>query len=44
MMLHLFRKHRTRRPMLTLTVYSHVTPTMQRGAADQLDALLSSKG
>jgi integrase len=28
-------------PMLTLTVYSHVTPTMQRAAADELDAALS---
>lgn len=28
-------------PMLTLTVYSHVTPTMQRAAADELDAVLS---
>ncbi len=28
-------------PMLTLTVYSHVTPTMQRVAADELDAVLS---
>lgn len=27
-------------PMLTLTVYSHVTPTMQRAAADELDTLL----
>ena len=27
-------------PMLTLTVYSHVTPTMQREAATALDALL----
>lgn len=28
-------------PMLTLTVYSHVTPTMQRGAADEMDSLLA---
>lgn len=28
-------------PMLTLTVYSHVTPTMQRAAADGLDAVLA---
>ncbi|MDP9223390.1 MAG: site-specific integrase, partial [Actinomycetota bacterium] len=28
-------------PMLTLTVYSHVTPTMQRAAADELDALIA---
>jgi integrase len=27
-------------PMLTLTVYSHVTQTMQRESADKLDALL----
>ncbi len=27
--------------MLTLTVYSHVTPTMQRAAADELDAVLA---
>ena len=27
-------------PMLTLTVYSHVTPTMQREAAAALDDLL----
>jgi len=31
-------------PMLILSVYSHVTPTMQRAAADELDALLSSGG
>jgi integrase len=30
-------------PMLTLTVYSHVTPTMQRAAADELDAVLTSR-
>lgn len=29
-------------PMLTLTVYSHVTPTMQRAAADELDSLLAT--
>ena len=28
-------------PMLTLTVYSHVTPTMQRAAANELDAALT---
>jgi integrase len=28
-------------PMLTLTVYSHVTPTMQRAAAEELDNVLS---
>lgn len=26
-----------------LTVYSHVTPTMQRAAADELDAVLSAR-
>ena len=26
---------------ITLDLYSHVTPTMQRGAADELDAALS---
>jgi integrase len=30
-------------PMLTLTVYSHVTPTMQRAAADELDAVLAGR-
>lgn len=30
-------------PMLTLNVYSHVTPTMQRAAADGLDALLAGR-
>jgi integrase len=30
-------------PMLTLTVYSHVTPTMQRAAADELDAVLARR-
>jgi integrase len=30
-------------PMLTLTVYSHVTPTMQRAAADGLDAVLAGR-
>ena len=30
-------------PMLTLTVYSHVTPTMQRAAADELDAVLGGR-
>ena len=28
-------------PMLTLTVYSHVTRTMQRAAANELDAALT---
>ena len=28
-------------PMFTLTVYSHVTPTMQRAAANELDAALT---
>lgn len=27
-------------PMLTLTVYTHVTPTMQRAVVDELDAVL----
>jgi hypothetical protein len=27
--------------MLTLTVYSHVRPTMQRAAADELDTALT---
>ena len=30
-------------PMLTLTVYSHVMPTMQRAAADGLDAVLAGR-
>ena len=29
---------------ITLDTYSHVTPTMQRDAATQLDALLSAGG
>jgi len=29
-------------PAVTLRVYSHVTPTMQRAASDELDAVLSA--
>ncbi len=28
---------------ITLDLYSHVTPTMQRAAADELDALLGAR-
>jgi len=30
-------------PMLTLTVYSYVTLTMKRAAADDLDAVLAGR-
>jgi integrase len=29
-------------PTVTLNVYSHVTPGLQRSAADQLDAILTT--
>jgi integrase len=32
-----------RRRCSRLTVYSHVTPTMQRAAADELDAVLAGR-